>query len=607
MSTPAAAAGEQEQFAFLRGIPLFEGVEPRVLQAVAAAMRPVRVRSGETLVRQGDPSDSLYVVVHGRLRVLASTAEGTARTLGETRRGDTIGEMGLITGAPRSASIVAIRDSILLYLSAAQFNQLVAGNPDLLLALARIVVRRASDMISASTAAVEGLVLAVLPAACSDEHLAEVGHRLAGILAATRTVARVDGRDAARRLGREVSEESADDLANWLTELEDRHGVVIFQGDAADTAWTRFCARQADKQLLVADAAASPPAGAPDRAHHANPELLLLHDDRAARPDGTARWQAAWPDAASAWHVRRGRQADWERLARLLTGRAVGLALGGGGARGFAHLGVLRALQELGQPVDVVGGTSFGALVAALVAMEMDWRDIHELFKEQLVKRPPQHDYTLPIVALASGGRITSTMRRIFGDLRIEDLWLPFLCMTTNLSRAVPVVHTSGPVSRWVRASLSLPGLAPPVIEGGEIFVDGCIFNNLPADVMAQRWHAAVVAVEVSEDVPMTTTVPHADVVSGWGVLARKILPFGKRHDLPTFPLMVQRAAMAASAQSLERVRNMAAAYLHPDVGVCNVLDWGRHESLVEAGYRCAMESPALAALVRRQAAPSAA
>jgi predicted acylesterase/phospholipase RssA/CRP-like cAMP-binding protein len=578
-----------ELLIFLRSIPLLAEVPVEDLQGLSRAFDIVRVHGGETLVRQGDPSDALFIVVHGRLRASLQGASGEAKILGEIRRRDVIGEMGVLTGAPRSASITAVRDSLLARLTID--SRSLTANPELLLALARVVVRRANPSGSAAPSQTGGMVLGLLSAGTSDDDMQSIGHRLGETLAAYGTTIRIDGRDAAARLSGPVHDENTDSLIDWLTELEEHYSIVLFQADVGDTPWTRFCRRQADRLLLVADGDHTAPVHAAQAVDSlARTDLLLLHGQATRLPRFTAQWRLAWPAVTDIWHVRRQRPADWHRLARLLTGKAIGLALGGGGARGFAHLGVLRAMDELGLPIDVVGGTSFGALVAALVAMEINWQEIHELFIEVFVKNPPQRDYTLPIVAIGAGRKLTKALQRLYGDGEIEDLWRPFLCVSTNISQASLVVHTAGPLKKWVRASLSLPGLAPPVIDNGDIFVDGCIFNNLPVDIMKERWPSNVIAVDVAEEKNMTTKTPHMDVVSGWDMLFRKLVPFMKPYDLPSFPELLQRASIVASTQALEKAKHMAAVYLQPPVNGVNVLAWGRHASLIEAGYQTALE-----------------
>ncbi len=192
-----------------------------------------------------------------------------------------------------------------------------------------------------------------------------------------------------------------------------------------------------------------------------------------------ARRHAGTPRSpASPHHHLRG-PADYDRVVRLLTGRAVGLVLSGGGARGFAHLGVVRALREHGVPIDLVGGTSMGAILAAGVASEWSHEELVRRFKRCFVDTNPLSDYTLPLVSLVSGRKVSTLLRSELGDIDIEDLPLPYFCVSSNLTTGRMSVHQQGTLWRWLRASVAIPGVLPPVFQGGEVFVDGGAMNIL--------------------------------------------------------------------------------------------------------------------------------
>ena len=218
----------------------------------------------------------------------------------------------------------------------------------------------------------------------------------------------------------------------------------------------------------------------------------MLHETGIAN-GVAARWQASLPGIRH-HHVRGS--ADFERVVRLLTGRAVGLVLSGGGARGFAHLGVVRALREHGVPIDLVGGTSMGGILAAGVAKDWDDAELVERFRRCFVDTNPLSDFTLPVVSLVSGRKVGMLLRRELGDLDIEDLPLPFFCVSSNLTTGRIAVHQRGPLWRWLRASVAIPGVLPPVFQGGEVFVDGGSMNNLPVDVMRASGRGAVIGVD---------------------------------------------------------------------------------------------------------------
>src|SRR4051794_5023903 len=227
-------------------------------------------------------------------------------------------------------------------------------------------------------------------------------------------------------------------LLPWLHDLEERTRFVVYEADTRPSVWSRRVLRQCDHVLFVA--------GSGDRAGISALEqqartmlvgrgrprtgLVLLHHPSTTLPRGTGDWLR---DRGSddVYHVRVGRASDIERLARILAGRAVSLVLSGGGARGFAHIGVLRALHELAVPVDLVGGTSIGAVIAVLPGLETPVADMPRIVQEQFRR---VLDYTLPVASVIRAKRIVDALRSSLGDTYIEDLWLPYFCVSASLT-----------------------------------------------------------------------------------------------------------------------------------------------------------------------------
>lgn len=169
---------------------------------------------------------------------------------------------------------------------------------------------------------------------------------------------------------------------------------------------------------------------------------------------------------------------DFRRLARLITGQSIGLVLGGGGARGLAHLGIIRALNEAGVPVDMVGGTSQGAFVGALLARNPDdfgllSDSVHEMALDMSSISNKLRDLTFPITSFFSGHHFNRGIQKILGDIRIQDFVLNFYCVSVDISNCCQVVHTKGLAWKYIRASMSLTGYLPPISEGNALLVDG--------------------------------------------------------------------------------------------------------------------------------------
>jgi NTE family protein len=559
-------------WAMLAALPLFSGLPKSVVDEAVAELEWMSLPGGALLFESGDPADAVYFVVSGCLGVYGPGGELVGRIVA----GETVGEMGLIVSRPRTATVRALRDSELATLSSATFGRVLLGHPDAILRLARLSVQRLVDREREQGHIVLPKTMALVPLDAGID-MPEQAQRLVDALAG---FGRVDlvGRE---RAGRHSPQ--------WFHERETRNDFVVYAADAADTPWTRLCLRQADVVLMLARATGDDAGwmgglwqdGATRRA-----ELLLLHDGGFAA-GAAARWQARLPGIAH-HHVRGA--ADYERLVRMLTGRAVGLVLSGGGARGFAHLGVVKALRAHGVPIDLVGGTSMGGILAAGVASDWDDAELAERFRRSFVDTNPLSDFTLPVVSLVSGRKVGMLLRRELGDIDIEDLPLPFFCVSSNLTTGRIAVHQQGPLWRWLRASVAIPGVLPPVFHGGEVFVDGGAMNNLPVDVMRARGRGPVVGVDVGTDRAFTTDVEATETPSVWSLLR------GQRRR-PNILRILWRAGMVNSATATLERRRQSDLLITPALESVDLLDWKGFARAIEIGYRDACERLADGAL----------
>lgn len=584
---------------------LFVGVEPATLERFDRESNWVRIRGHQTLFRQDDTADAMYVVVYGSLEVVLERPDGRTRVVDVLGPGATVGEVALLTHGPRSATVRAIRDSELVRLSKDEFFALLEEHPHTALELARSLARRLRQTTAAPRTVRHTRIVALVPThpaglpAGFAPQLAEALRSLGD------TALQLSSDDIDAELGTGSAESVVEDLAsgrlrNWLDEREERFRYVLYECDAALTPWTRRCLRQADLVLAVARPGDDPTPGDIERvllpadssSLGSRYELVLLHPPNTTHPSGTARWLEARGTAVVAHHhVRTDRVSDVARLARSIAGASLGLALSGGGARGFAHLGVIRALADVGLSVDVVGGTSMGAVLGALYAIGHDIPTIIERMRAGHQLAEPFRDLTAPVVSLLRGNSLVKPLRMLFGDTQIEDLWIPFFCVSANLSRAEVVVHDRGPVWRWLRASGSVPGVVPPVLHRGDLLVDGGVLNNLPADIVRERCRGAVIAVDVGTKVDLCIDPEEAAAEqSGWPHLLRALNPLDKRRAFPNIVRILTRMATLSSTHDQDAMRDVADLYLHPPVEGVDMLDWGTIEPVVEMGYRYASD-----------------
>lgn len=552
-------------WAMLAALPLFSGLPRNVVDEAVAELEWVSLPGGALLFESGDPADAVFFVVSGCLGVYGPGGE----LVGRIAAGETVGEMGLIVARPRTATVRALRDSELAKLSSATFGRVLLGHPDAILRLARLAVERLVDRERDRGQPVLPRTLALVPL--------EAGIDLP--LHASRLVEALAGHGRVDLVGRERAGRHS---PQWFHERETQNDFVVYAADAADSPWTRLCLRQADVVLLLARAAGDDAGWAGSQWQEGairRAELVLLHD-RGFTNGAAARWLARLP-GISHHHVRGA--ADYGRLVRMLTGRAVGLVLSGGGARGFAHLGVVKALREHGVPIDLVGGTSMGGILAAGVASDWDDAELAERFRRSFVDTNPLSDFTLPIVSLVSGRKVGMLLRRELGDIDIEDLPLPFFCVSSNLTTGRIAVHQQGTLWRWLRASVAIPGVLPPVFHGGEVFVDGGAMNNLPVDVMRARGRGPVIGVDVGTDRAFTTDVEATETPSVWTLLR------GRRRR-PNILRILWRAGMVNSATATLDRRRQSDLLITPALESLDLLDWRGFGRAVEIGYRDACE-----------------
>ncbi|HEU5084052.1 MAG TPA: cyclic nucleotide-binding domain-containing protein [Acidimicrobiales bacterium] len=565
---------------------LFGHLDTEVLVTIKDLLEWVPVRAGTRLFEQGDEGDAAYLVVTGRLRAFRRGEGDVEIEVGEVGRGEMAGEMALLEDTPRRATVYAVRDSQLVRFSRAAFTALVNRYPAAGLVVAQTVLRRTSG---AREARPQHLSVAVVRGA-GEVDVDGFGRQLAEALgndARYVTSATLDadlGVDGIAQL--DDDEVGAVRLAYWLEELQERHRFLVYGVDDRWSGWSRRALRWSDHVVVVADGAADPTPPAFEREmwrlveqqKHPKVSLALVHPAGTALPSGTTRWLDQ-RHLSSHHHLLADDPVTLHRLARLLSGRGTSLVLGGGGARGFAHLGVFVVLEELGAPIDMVGGTSIGAIMAAGPAMGFSAEAGRQLALEQFQKI---FDYTLPSVSVLKGQRIAAKLEATFGDVDIADLWIPYFCVSTNLTTAGARYHDRGRLVDAIRASIAIPGVLPPVPLDGELFVDGGILDNVPVDEMRRRNPTGqVLAIDVAPAEGPAAPHDYGLSISGFRALLER-----RRGTAPPGMLATMvRSSLVASVRDRDRAVRDRVADLYLDVTVADggLLDFGAADRIASS------------------------
>jgi len=577
--------------AVLGATTLFGGLDAGALDALVDALDVVRMHGGDPLFSQGDAGDAAYVVLSGRLRV-ERTSDGRTGVIREVGRGELVGELALLTGAPRSAAVRAVRDTELGRLPRERFEPLLRAHPSLAIEVTRMLAgwlatpATASPAASVATVAVRGIG--------REPPTAAVARTLANALASFGRTALIAAESVDGQLGPGAAEAGPGDplyeaAGRWMDEQERSHVYVVYACGAPGSGWAARCLRQSDLILTVARADEPPvQSGTLDgvTASWVAEDLVLVHAGDAGRAHGAARWLAG--RTLRRHHVRLGNLEDFARLARRLTGRGIGVALSGGGARGLAHIGFLRALEEIGIPVDEIGGTSMGSVIAAQYAAGMGLDAILAMNRHGWVHHHPHRAYTVPFASIVTHRAAQRMLEEMFGDLDFEDCWIACFACSANLTRSDLVVHRTGRVARGTLASIAIPGVAPPIVgDNGDLLVDGGVLNNLPAALLSRGSEGAVLASDASPGVEARTD--YAETPSNWRVLRDR---WTRRGSAPSYPSIFEtlaRVAVVASTAETRRVRETADLYFHAPVDHVGIFEFHRIAEVAEAGYQAAL------------------
>ncbi|XP_037535877.1 patatin-like phospholipase domain-containing protein 7 [Nematolebias whitei] len=603
----------------------------------------VAVEAGRAVYRQEDKSDSTFIVLSGRLRSVIAKDNGKKELAGEYGRGDLIGVVEALTHMNRATTVHAVRDSELAKLPEGALNSIKRRYPQVVTRLIHVLGQKIlgnmqqvngpltsrglglhtpTSKWDAGNPASNLSTVTILPV--SDEvpltsFTLELQHALSGIgptLLLTSDIIK-------QRLGSAALDSVHEyRLSSWLGQQEDIHRIVLYQSDSNLTPWTQRCIRQADCIIIVGLGEQEPTVGELERmlessAVRAQKQLVLLHREDGPPPSGTAEWLNMRSWICRHHHLscprrvfsRRSlpklrelyqrvfekcpdRYSDFSRLARILTGNSIALVLGGGGARGCSQVGILRALNEAGIPIDMVCGTSIGSFMGALYAEEKSSSRMRVRAREWAMGMTSHFkrilDLTYPVTSMFSGASFNYSISSVFKDKQIEDLWLPYFNITTDITASSMRVHTDGSLWRYVRASMSLSGYLPPLCDpkDGHLLMDGGYINNLPADVARSMGAKVVIAIDVGSR-NETSLTNYGDCLSGWWLLWKRLNPLAEKVKVLNMAEIQTRLAYVCCVRQLELVKDSNyCEYIRPPIDRYGTLDFGKFDEIAEVGYQ---------------------
>lgn len=580
----------------LASVDLFRDLLPIERAALATELETVTLARGQALVRQGELTDTLYIVESGRFEV---TIAGRDAPIAEIGPGSPIGEIAFLAGGPRTATVTAARDSVVMMLTREQFDRLGTRHPSIWPRLTETLARRLADQTTGRAMRADPVsrVVAVIPAGTRPIPPRFLTY-LENAFGRTGTLDVVRSSSLRKSLGGQTDLHSPA-AARALNALETQYDRILLIADSELTPWSEKAIRQADVVLSVGTASLETRAPVPLSPHEElaaslfRPEshrLVLVHEQR-GRVKGTAHWLAS-RNVAAHHHVALTDEADVERLVRFVRGTALGFVACGGGAFCAAHIGLYKAFLERGITFDIMGGTSGGGAMTAAFAMGTPPEEVAAATHEMFVRGKALRRYTWPRFSLLDHTHFDRLLHEHYGGIDIEDLWIPFFAVSTNLSRHAIQRHTRGDLWAAIRSSGSIPGLLPPYYTpDGEMLVDGALLDNVPIQVMHELKRGPNIVVSFEAPRLQRFPVAYDALPSRSQLLWRLLVPFRQTAmpDAPRLRYVLMRALMANRHGFEQHLTDTDLLLVPPLPESMGVMDWGRHHELYRSAYAWAL------------------
>jgi NTE family protein len=531
---------------------------------------------GTFLFRQGDRDNSLFIVLSGRCRAIEDK-EGVQRILGDIAEGEPVGEFALFTREPRSASVVAIRRSVVLEIDENSYEALVASYPRFANTLTGFIVNRLrrNELQQHQQAVPKNIAIINLQPENDISYWTDaIRHRFAE----NHTAIHVS--DA----------QHAEDREKHFSDLESREGIHFMVCSEEDMEWSRQCILYSDLVILVSRFDADPGLYPIEKelnlyrndVLNKHIYLVLLHENKSVIPSGTNHWLHN-RNLDLHLHLRRDHPGDIRRFCRVLTRTAVGLVFGGGGAKGFAHVGAVKAILEAGIEIDFVGGTSAGALYGlGMSYADFDIDRILYLSKDSANARLTSGDFNLPIVSIMTGKKMSNYVHRLMGETHLEDFWVTSYCVSTNFSKASTHMHRTGVAWKQIAASIAIPGVFPPVILNRQLHLDGGVVDNLPIEPMYHYPVKHIIAIALTGLTPKKVDLDHMPAARSlfWDKLFRR-----KKYRLPGLASILINSLTLNSRQRQEQAKSGVSLYVEMDLKGVGMLDDRQWQRIIDMGY----------------------
>jgi len=578
----------------LKSCKVFSSLDDAILIKLLGKFKKIYLNRNKILFRQGELSDSLFLLVSGKIAVFITTEKNETLLINEVLPGSIIGELTALSREPRSTTAKAVKRTILLQLSSEDFVEICKQFNSVSLEVINTTLRHSRDIIKLMSD--KGSIkkhIAIIPA--NNKIDLKIFHE--SILKHKNNCQDVvflyDSEE------NPINVKNLSELHHYIDQLDRENKTVVYVINSYHSALSTICFgyERVDMIYVVGTDDSDPMLSLETRKkidsnkYKIKPELILLHANIQGFPKHTIKWLKLI-NFNLHHHIRIVNENDWQRLLRFITGNAVGVVFGGGGLRCWAHLGALRALMKLNIPIDAIGGSSAGAIVAAYYAMRqslqdpLDLRELSKLTRQSISLK----NLTWPSASLFNGKHYTQKLQEIFKKVRIENLWIPCFCISTNLAKNKQIISRKGSLWKIIRSSTAVPLVLPPVVIKGQLYIDGGLLNNLPVDIMKKMLlnRGKVIAIELTRANEDINYYKFPTILPFFMTMLAKFKLINKDFKFPYLIDTFLKSLLAGSSAKQEENAALADVLIAPDLSKFSFLGVSKsdEDQLIKIGYK---------------------
>tara|TARA_X000001036_G_scaffold318350_1_gene296758 strand:+ start:190 stop:2436 length:2247 start_codon:yes stop_codon:yes gene_type:complete len=583
-----------------------DDIEYDVIKEIVALGEFISLDNDNMLFDQGDKSDSIYFLIGGLLKVFLKT-DSSYREIAEIHSGEPIGEMGILSDQPRSAAIYAARDSLVFKINKDDFNNILVQYPSVLFELTKQIIGRFIKQQNADDATFRTNIFSLIHLSkIETKSSQDIDMKLSKALNKISSCFVLNSSTVSELLNiSDINHElelvdKYPPLQDLIFKLSKENRYILLSCDLDFSHWTKWALAVSETDVYAINSNTklnntnlfnqinnlednTPTYLKNDK------QLLIYHNSRNNNPKNTSEYLDVLYPISRHYHIATNYENDFDRLARSLIGKSIGLCLAGGGAKGNAHIGVYKALLESNVPIDIACGTSAGGIVASFIASGYNPDEIVDMLKEGY-KLKMFKEYTLPYSSIVATNKVEHNAKTLAEGKYIEDLWLPMFACAVDITNSELIVMDRGPLWMATRATGALPGILLPLIKGDSFLVDGGLINNMPGDIMLDKFGGKLISVSVSPEEDMVANFNKFPPQASYFI---KKMIFGKNNkneDIPNLADILMRSIMVSSSAKQLEVEKMSDLFLNPKVDNVGMLDFDSIDESVDLGYKHTME-----------------